>query len=310
MSQLSEVAKPGMMISQTWPNSRETPWETLRAIEATLEIGFFEALQTVEIPYPDERKAIATVVSQENIPLTYCISRVLNENDLNLSDLDPARRKRSWEAAIRSLDDARDAGAVALAFVSGPAPTDPARRPDGLKCLEESLEKICTAARIAPAVQVVLEPLDYAAHKRFCLGRTVEAAELCGRMREAGLELFLCLDTAHLILNEEDPLEALRTVQKLVPEFHFCNCVTDRSHPLFGDRHLPFGPPGVMDVDGIAAIMRGAHEAGYLNPWERPGLFCEVLKRPEDKSTWILHHVLNALKDGWERAQEKAGQAG
>ena len=152
MQQLSDVAKPGMMISQTWPTSRETQGETLRAIETTLKEGFFEALQTVEIPYSDERRAIAAVIQQEEIPLTYCIARVLNENHWNLSDLDAVNRKKSWEGAIRTLDDAREAGAGALALISGPGPVDPGRRPDALKCLAESIEQVCRAAQAAPAV--------------------------------------------------------------------------------------------------------------------------------------------------------------
>jgi sugar phosphate isomerase/epimerase len=290
-----------MMISQTWPTSRETSGETLRAIETTLKVGFFEALQTVEIPYADERRAIAAVLAQEEIPLTYCIARVLNENHWNLSDMDGANRKKSWEGAIRTLDDAREAGAGALALISGPGPSDPSQRPEALKCLAGSMEQICRAAQVEPAVKVVLEPLDFAAHKKASLGRTSEGADLCRAMMDLGLELYFCLDTAHMILNEEDPVEALEAIQSMVPEYHYCNCVTDLSHPLYGDRHLPFGSPGVMDADVIAEIMRGQLRIGYFSPEKRPGVFCEVLKRPEDESEWTFQHVLANLKKAWEK---------
>lgn len=50
MIQLSDVAQPGILISNTWPTSRERQGDTLAAIESVLAHGFFEAFQTVEIP--------------------------------------------------------------------------------------------------------------------------------------------------------------------------------------------------------------------------------------------------------------------
>jgi len=81
MNQLSTVAKPGLMISQTWPTSREHEGDTLKAIEIAIADTFFEALQTVEIPYPAERKQVAQLISGRQIPLTYtlaeCSTRII-----------------------------------------------------------------------------------------------------------------------------------------------------------------------------------------------------------------------------------------
>jgi len=41
MRELLEVAKPGLMISQTWPDSREREGDTLRALETAMHEDFF-----------------------------------------------------------------------------------------------------------------------------------------------------------------------------------------------------------------------------------------------------------------------------
>jgi sugar phosphate isomerase/epimerase len=304
MKHLSDVARPGLMISQTWPTSRERRGHTLQALETALESGFFQAFQTVEIPYAAERKNIANLLHSQDIPLTYCLARVLNENRLNLSDLDDANRKKSYEKVIQCLDDAREAGAIAVSFISGPQPLRPEKRQEALMCLKDSLVHICRAAQTDQPVKIVLEPLDVDAHKKGTLGTTEEAVGLCNALQQEGLDLWLCLDTAHIILNGEDPVKALAFAQSYVAEYHYCNCVTDRSHPLFGDRHLPFRAPGVMDVESIANIMRESMTLGFFTPDHKPGVFCEVLKREQDESLQVMQHCRETLQQAWKYAME------
>jgi sugar phosphate isomerase/epimerase len=299
MNQLTDVTRPGLMISQTWPNSRERPGRTLEVIELTLKGEFFQALQTVEIPYADERRRVAGLLEAERLPLTYCITRVLNENGLNLSDLDEGNRRKSYEKAIRCLDDAREAGAVGMSFVSGAAPPDPRKRAEALVQLTDSLVHICRAARAEPVLKIVIEPLDFEAHKKATLGSIKEAIGICQAVEQEGLDLWLCLDMAHMLLNGEDPVESLAVAKAYVAEFHFCNCVLDPSHQLFGDWHLPFGPPGVVDVDSIANIMQRLVAINFFNTTDRPLIFCEVLKREQDESLAVMQHCRDTLQQAW-----------
>ena len=139
MKPLSEVAKPGVMISQTWPKSREVEGHTIEAIEKALNENFFRALQTVEIPFKNERKKIAELIGSQNIPLNYCVGRVMNDNKLNLSDMDRKNRKKSVDHLIRCIDDARETGAGAFTLLSGPKPSDLMKRNEALNCLKDSL---------------------------------------------------------------------------------------------------------------------------------------------------------------------------
>jgi sugar phosphate isomerase/epimerase len=296
---LADVAKPGLMVSQTWPQSREREGETLRAVETALSEGFFRALQTVEVPYPQERKKIASVIRAHGVVLTYCLTRVLNENGLNLSSLDEQLRQKSVRHAVLCLEHAREIGAQSVHIVSGPAPEEYDDRPKALARLSQSLVELSHSAAIEPGLKIIIEPLDIRVHKKGTLGLVNEAIELADELRILNCDLQLCLDTAHLILNDEDPLTALQSAHDRTAELHFCNCVTDKGHRLYGDHHIRFGKPGRLDLSGIAAIMAGAMRCNFFSRGNRPGVFCEVLKRPEDESIEVMHYCRKTLESAW-----------
>lgn len=304
MNHLSDVARPGILISNTWPTSRERPGDTLAAIEAVLRHGFFEAFQTVEIPDGAERQAIASLLQQEGYPLTYCLTRVLNEAGLNLSDLDEENRRRSVERAIHGLDEAREAGASRVSVISGPRPADPARRAEAVRRLGDSLLLICRAAQAEPALALIIEPLDWNTHKKCSLGLTSEAVAICQAAAREGLRLSVCVDTAHALLNGEDLRAALALAQPYLAEYHYCNCVLDPAHPLYGDWHLPFGPPGVVDVAAIARLMQESVAIGFFAAESRPAIFCEVLKRAQDEPLQVMAHCRDALEQAWAMQAE------
>lgn len=302
MTRLSDVARPGLMISQTWPTSREQRGATLAAIESALQEGFFEAFQTVEIPHSDERRPVAALLAGENKPLTYCLTRVLNENRLNLSDLDETNRRLSYERMIRALDDAREAGASAVAVVSGPKPLAPQDRGEALHRLADSLAHLCRAAAAAPAPRVLIEPLDLDADKRLTLGTTREALFLCKAVAGQGQRLWLIIDMAHALLNREDPAEALVSARSDTAEYHYCNPVLEVGHPLYGDKHLRFGPPGAVDIPEIARIMRISIRIGFLNANDRPAVFCEVLRAGTEDPIALMRYCRQVMLDAWEQA--------
>jgi sugar phosphate isomerase/epimerase len=302
MKQFKDVVVPGVLISQVWPTSREREGATVAAIRAVLDDGFFEAFQTVEVPYAGERREIARLLSEKGYPLTYCITRVLNEGKCNLSDLDTANRERSYQRAITALDDAQEIGARSLAIVSGPGPADPARRPEALEGLADSVRHLCRAAGTQHDIEVILEPLDYAAHKKGALGTTDEALAICERVEKEGSQLLLCLDTAHMYLNGEDPVTQVDKAGDRVREFHFCNCVTDESHELFGDRHLRFDQPGRMNTETMARTMKDLLACGFFSEDKKAYVFCEVLTVGDRSPQDTLAHCKDTLLAAWERA--------
>jgi sugar phosphate isomerase/epimerase len=304
MLNLHDVAVPGLMLSQTWPTSRECEGETLRALETAVASDFFRAYQSVEVPYAAERKQIARIVATEGVFYDYCAARVLNEGGLSLSDLDESNRERSCDEVVRCLDHAREAGAAVLTVVSGPGPADPNRRNEALRALERSLRAIAREASRTPSVGVVIEPLDVVAHKKHTLGYTAEAVTIIRTLRDEGLNVSLLLDAAHIALNGERALTSLEEALDLTTTFHYCNCVVDRTHPMFGDRHIRFGDPGILDQAGVAELMRGQLEIGFFSTQRKRVVMCEVLLQDGESSHALMAYCRDMLAGAWELARD------
>jgi sugar phosphate isomerase/epimerase len=303
--QFNQVAQPGVVISNAWPQSRATEGATLRAIEEVLAgFPFFEAYQTVDIPYPAERHAIRGLLGDRNRPHTYTLTRVLGEKKVSLSSLDPVNRQSAVETVISQFAHAEEVGASTVAVISGSRPADPSHRAAALSALEDSLEQLATAIARHRSLELLIEPLDYEVHKRNTLGSTGEAVAICRRLAAKDLRLTLCLDTAHLILNEEDTVAAVASAREFITEFHFCNPVTDRASAVFGDRHLPFGAPGVVGIEEIAVFMSGLHGTGYLTSEVRPRVYCEVMQSGGMSSLAVVAHCQEALLTAWARASQ------
>jgi len=149
---LSRVARPGVMISNAWPQSRRTEGATLRAIEEVLEnYPDFEAYQTVDVPFAAERRAIRRLLGNQGHPHTYTLTRIFAEQKASLSSLDPDNRRRAVTAVIPQLDDALEIGADRIFVVSGARPTDPNRREEALAVLGDSLGQLAHAASNWPS---------------------------------------------------------------------------------------------------------------------------------------------------------------
>ena len=71
------VAVPGVMISNAWPQSRLENGATLEATRRVREQHpFFEAFQTVDIPFAEERRAFRKLIGDQGHPHTYTLTRV------------------------------------------------------------------------------------------------------------------------------------------------------------------------------------------------------------------------------------------
>ena len=275
----------------------------MRAIEEVLsKFPFFEAYQTVDVPYASERRAIRRLLGDQNRPHTYTLTRVLGEKNVSLSSLDGTNRRTAIETVIAQFGHAAESGATTVAVISGSRPSNPAERLPALLALEDSLAQLAAAITQYPHLELLIEPLDYEAHKRNTLGSTQEAVGICQRLAAKNLRLALCLDTAHLILNDEDTVSAVASARDFITEFHFCNPVCDRTSPVFGDRHLPFGPPGLVGINEIAGFMSELARTGYLTPAVRPRVYCEVMQSGTMTSLEVVAHCQEALLTGWQLA--------
>jgi sugar phosphate isomerase/epimerase len=297
---LTDIAKPGLMISNTEPESRKVQGRTLEVLEQAMELDFYQAYQTVEVPYPAERLEIAKRVRAKNLRMTYCLARVLNDNKLDLSSLDERLRRTSVDMLIPHFDDAVQQASDAVQITSGPAQTDPNQRQQQLRQFEKSWLDMCKAAQ-KKRLKVIVEPLDTQAHKKKALGLTGEALEINKNLSADVGNAFLCLDTSHMILNGEDVVSLVIAAFDYIDEFHICNPVLKSDSPLFGDRHIKLGVPGELDVEAVGRLLARCRRIGFFSVARRPKLFLEVLNRGENVSD-LMRYCKQSLLEAWDIA--------
>ena len=298
---LKDVARPGLMISNVEPESRKEQGRTLEVLEEAMELDFFEAYQTVEVPYPAERLKIAAHAKARNLKMTYCLARVLNDNKLDLSSLDERLRKTSVEKLIPNLEDAVQQGSDVVHVISGPAEAEPNQRLQQLRRFEKSWLELCEAAHKYD-LKVIVEPLDTQADKKKAVGSTAEALEMAGNLSDKVDNAFLCLDTSHMILNGEDVVSSVRTALDYIDEFHICNPVLATESPLFGDKHIKLGPPGALDIQAAGSIFAGCRRMGFFSASRRPKLFLEVWNTGESVPD-LIRYCMQTLLDAWDIAR-------
>lgn len=189
--------------------------------------------------------------------------------------------------------------AQSMSFISGPALADINKRPEVLNYLQESLSILWDKLPDHSNIELVIEPLDVFVHKKNTLGYTNEAADICKALKSVGPSVQLCIDTAHAVLNMEDPVDAAILAHEFVSEFHFCNCISDPGDPIYGDNHIPVGKPGDLDERGIALIFRDLRQRGFLNGKYKPLFLIEAATREGECSENVFRSQTEMLARSW-----------
>jgi len=306
--QLHDVALPGVTISGIWPEAHQTPGATLEGLRILERFPFFRCAHILDVPDPKERAAIARWARVNRVALTYCLTFIMYREGLDPSAEDEALRRRAVSRLVEGVREAAECGAVCAQLISGPAPANESDRPAALARLQRSLMEIAGESRKHTAIPLAIEPLDIRFHKRKALGSTSEAVELARAVRREHANFTLCLDTAHMILNEEDPAAMLAPARGCFDELHLCNCITVPGHPFYGDHHVPFGPPGRLDPELGGRVLAAAVRSGFLCR-EAPGRVTGEIIRREQTPEEVMNHVQDFFVKSWQKAGEEIARS-
>lgn len=303
-----DVALPGAIVTQLFPNAHLSVGGVTRALETIAAEEYFGASLIPPVSDAGERAAVAEFTAEVRLRPTYCLIPIMGDLGLSLSALDEGARAQAVDSVRRLADDAREAGAPRIMVGSGPAPASAADRQAALTALRTSFEEL--APVVAPDLTIVIEPLDVLIHKKQTLGYTSEAVEFSKAVAKTGDIMTLCLDTAHITLNDEDVDEAIAAGEPYSSVLHFCNAIQVQGHPMYGDHHPALGAPGYLDVPEIARIMVGAVRSGLLAEGRNTEVCVEEFNY--DVDDWdagirIMRAGRTALEDAWGIASTRLG---
>ena len=202
------------------------------------------------------------------------------------------------------LDELTRANAVrATKVVTNSGPDNPGNRPAALGALASFYRQVC--ATVPATTLVLIEPTDRTVSKRKLLGPSAETATFC---RDSGIpNLASMVDMGHVPLLGETLAQAFTDTVPFVGHVHLGNCILrDRSHPMFGDKHVPWGVPGgEYGLEGIVEFFRAAFACGYLGEGKRPTVSFEMRPHPELGPERSLDRFFAEFEEAWQRFQER-----
>ena len=219
------------------------------------------------------------------------------------ASLIPEKRRYSLDFYKDELDRAIEAGATKVITNSGP--NNPENREAAIDALVDFYLEIC--AYVPEDMLIMIEPTDWDVDKCKLIGSSKEAADLARRIHAAGrANLSSMVDMGHLPLMHETIAQAMADSDNQIGHIHMGNCILkDKSHPMFGDKHVAWGiEGGEYDVNDVAELLSIGLKMGYFNKTSRGSASIEM--RPlADKTS---EESLNAYFDTFCRAWEMAAQ--
>ena len=280
--------------------SAETHLETMKKLleDPRLEI--------VDLWTPREvAKEAAEAIRKSGKTIYYNIGQRKGEPKLETASMDESARKRSLGQYLDELARAKECNAEKIITNSGP--NDPANRDECKRFLHEFYLAFCKEA--SPCM-VIIEPTDWDMSKCKLIGSSAEAAEVCRKVRAAGLaNMGSMIDMCHVPLMHEDLLQAVEGTGEYLEHIHLGNCILDKSNPKFGDKHPGFGAEGgVYGLEALAEIFYMGLKTGYFRKEQRGSASIEMRVLPGKTPEECLDIYYNAVCEAWEMAAARFQQ--
>ncbi len=304
-------AAPGMRLSAVltglFPESVENAAEAVRGINESVRLGY----HAVEFYYDGPGNAeIGRVCRDAGIPKIYHPAFALKKRKLDLGDPDKGRRRAAVDGVKRWIDLARGFGCEAVMLLSGPERSTPAEREEAFGRLAESLDEICGFASSgggSDRVSVSMESFNSAGEPWLLIGSPDRCDRLARQVSPLRDNFGLTMDLSHLLQMGEEPVRALTAVKPWCGHLHLANCVIrDRGHPLYGDKHPPFGlEGGEVDEQWLTAFLTRLCQAGFFDRGQgSPVLFgAEVIARPpRDEPVETARRAKAVIERAWKAA--------
>ncbi len=294
----------GFVVPAFFPEIRERKGPVLEIMRKASEDPFFQAMEFSGAEDPAVRRELAKIVRSSGKTLvfsggTYCY---LGQN--NLHDLDEEKREKAVRNVKKIVEEAGEYGCRVL-YVMGyeaPAPQDRAR---AMEKFARSLAALAGQA-FQKGLTISVENFHILRENPFLIGPTLEFGRFLRDLRGTNPNLGLTFDTSHILQLGEDLPSTYRQVQEVIAHIHLSNClIRDRSSPLFGDKHPPYGiPGGEIGVPELTSFLKLLQESGHFSrkfPTGKPVLSLEVITPAGQTPEENLKEAKKSFQEAWER---------
>jgi hypothetical protein len=205
----------------------------------------------------------------------------------------------------RELDRGLEAGCSKVIMNSGPDVPD--NRKDAMNILFEFCCEICDY--VGENIKIMIEPTDRETDKCKLIGPSQEAVLLAKRINNTGRHNFSSMvDMCHLPLLGESINHAMRVTNKYLGHIHLGNCIiANTNHPLYGDKHPPWGiEGGGYEVKDIANVFLVGIEMEYFNKEKKGSASFEMRPLPPYNEKQSVDYFFQVLDKAWDIARGRS----
>ena len=284
----------------------------IQVLRAVAEKDFYRNVELPSFPTKEHRDTVRRILKDEGLSAITFVAPYLNEERLSLCDPDDARREKAMDALKYHAELAAECGYMTFGVPSGPDPGD-AGRALGLELQADSVGRIADFCA-GLGMKCSIEPLDRYAHKKGLIGPMDEVVSWFAPLRAAHPNLYLHWDSAHEQLGGLGVLHTLELAAPYMSQIHLCDCISDPTHPCFGDLHMePAQAPdwtteGFLTPELGAEIIRRAANFEPAEGVDRFWISIEVLGHKGD-NLWHKEKVAREfLQKCWELSGVPCGR--
>ncbi len=296
----------GVVIPAFFPEARERKRSALEITRRLAADPFFQALEVVGVEDPRDQEEMARVLRSSGKSLVFSGGAYCRRTQSNLHDLDPAKWERAVHNVKKIVDEAILYGCQIL-YVMGFEAPPPEEKEKARQRFARALEVLSDyAAEKSPSapLTVSVENFYIAQEEPFLIGPTLEFAGMLRDLRGKRPRLGLTFDTSHILQLKEDLHSTFLRVQDVTAHIHLSNClIKDKSSPLYGDKHPPYGLPGseigIPELAGFFRVLKNNGAFSRVFPTGKPVLSLEILTPADRTPEKTLEEAKEALAKAW-----------
>lgn len=256
---------PSILFNNVFDPISRNEAEIMHYYKKLYEVYEYKSLETRLIFHEQVRKDFAEFVKDKNISVTIWSTSNLNNKGLYLADPNENKRNKAVDYMKNLIDLSVEANAEFIGFTSGKKILPNTEMTQQLYSFEKSILELIKYVEQYDKIELLLEPLDTNADKKFVVGETEYVVDLFKRLDYINKinKISVCIDTAHIVLNDEDIISSMEKLSEYSQRIHLANVVLDKESELFGDKHLQMGSPGFLTQEVSSAILKRAEELQF-----------------------------------------------
>ncbi len=284
--------KVGVIQFMSYPNT-----DILESLRTIAKDDFFDAIEVSSFKDEATREEAKKILKQSHLKVCYGAQPRILGPKLNPNAISEEDRKKAEDTLMEALDEAKELGATAIAFLSGK--WEPSTKDEAYAQLLKTTRAVCDYAKTLD-MSVNLEVFDFDMDKAALIGPAPYAAKFAQDMRTTHSNFGLMVDLSHFPTTYETSKFVIQTLRPYINHFHMGNAVVKEGHEAYGDQHPRFGfPNSANDVEELVDFLTVLKEEGFFNAKDPYVLSFEVKPWKDEDPAIIMANSKRVLKRAW-----------